>query len=94
MIKPTKGYILAELLTGEKELPSGLVLIDNLKEIARIARVVTCGDPFTNRKGKVFPTCCKPGDIIHFHKSCAEKLVFSNMKCVFIKNGDIFAKEV
>lgn len=68
MLKPLNGRIIAEVISDAKRLDSGLYIADKVKEYPHRAKVISVGGHFRSKKGKIWKSPAKKGDIIHFKR--------------------------
>jgi co-chaperonin GroES (HSP10) len=90
---PTKGKLLAEVISDFKTTPSGIILADTVREVPHCGRVISVGKPGIDRRGKEIKPCAQPGDLVHFKKQYLSFWEDKGKKYVFLKNDDITAKE-
>ena len=90
---PTRGKILAEVLSDIKKTASGLFLADTIKEVPHQGRVIATGSPAADKRGKEIKPCCQVGDIVHFKRQWLSFWEKDGKKYVFLKNDDIVGRE-
>jgi len=96
MLLPTRGKLLAEVISRERMLPSGLVLPDKqrLEKKDNICRCLGVGEPGISPKGKPIPMIARRTDIIHFdHVSVRNRFTYENRKYLVFTNNEIIAIE-
>lgn len=90
---PTRGKLLAEVISDQKVLPSGLILADTIKDTPHCGRVISVGKPGIDRRGREVKPCADPGDVVHFKKQYLSFWENKGKKYVFLKNDDIIGRE-
>lgn len=95
MLLPVRGKILAEIISRERTLPSGLILPDKqrLEKKDNIARVLGVGDPVISNKGKPIPMIARRTDIIHYKEGFGKKLNYEGKKLIVLKQDEVIAIE-
>ena len=95
MIQPTRGKLLAEIVSEEEISAGGIVMAKYLKETPVKARVLAVGAPaYDYKKNKELPQVAKVGDTVHFKRYHGKGwITVDGKKYIFLKRMDVTAVE-
>ena len=89
-MKPLRGKYLIEIIPDHRRLPSGLFLAETIKETPHAGKILSCGDPGSDSKGRKVNSSCVYGDIVHFKQQWSS---FVDKDRVIVREEDIVAIE-
>jgi co-chaperonin GroES (HSP10) len=89
--RPAKGKLLGEILGGDRETASGIIIVQNKTQKPRKVRVLAVGAPFEDSKGVRQAYRAKPGDTAYFKLAEGQKVKINGKECLILENSDIVA---
>lgn len=91
-VRPTRGKILGKVLDQHERLSSSGLLVIEKAQPNKIT-VVAVGNYERDKKGKDMQHVAHVGDIAHVKKHSGWPVMMNREKFLFVKNGDIVARE-
>ena len=87
--RPTKGKLLGEVISGDRETASGLIIVEIKTKKHRKVRVLAVGQDFEDSKGVRQAYRAKPGDTAYFKLAEGQKVKINGKECLILENSDI-----
>lgn len=94
-IKPTRGKLLAEPITGDYESASGLVVVRDIKKgrPPEKAKIIARGGPFYDKKRRVQVYRAAVGDMVYIKRQAGQPIYLNGKEFLVLKNEEIVGVE-
>ena len=91
-LEPLSDRLIVEVLDGEEETISGIVLPDTAKEKPQRGRVLAVGPGARNDKGEIVPMEVAESDEIIFSKYGGTEIKLGADEVLILRESDVLAK--
>lgn len=91
--RPARGKLMGEILEGDKQTESGIIIVQTKKQKPRKVRILAIGSTFEDEKGVRQAYRAKPGQTAYFKLAEGQKIKIDRKEYLILENSDIVAVE-